>query len=395
MINKINKMPNEVKKTIKNNSSKKLRMVSLSNHLGNFLITLLIFLILTGWIFVGWPQIWQDPPIPPKIQIAHAIQTGTPSGDISTGSWTEGVPGADADVFLYNEIDEGSADGDTTYIVEITTETTFEVSLTSLTDPGADTGHIIHIWMRSIGSGGPEKLRVALVQGTIVIATSENFTNRSSTYVEQTFAIAEAVAANITDYTNLRIRFLNQGLGNNEEMRVTKAELQIPDAVGVPPATWREVEDTPTSGVNKNENIRLRIEVTNSVSEATDYDYLLEYAAKVGGFCDSDESFIAIPVTASTEHFEMIDSTYFVNGEPTTNQLTVPDSFTFVAGRMVEDPSNSSGNITLPFENYTEIEFIFWATSNATNGGDYCFRLTNTGTTLDEYSVYPELQIIP
>lgn len=370
------------------------------NHLGNFLAICLIFLIMMGWIFSGWPQIWplgelgtSKIRIPPKIQIAYAIQTGTPSGDISTGSWTEGVPGADADAFLYNEIEEGSADGDTTYIVEITTETTSEVSLTSLTDPGVDTGHEIHVWMRSIGSGGPERLRVVLVQGTTVIATSGNLSNRSSTYSEQTFVISEADAANITNYSDLRIRFLNQGLGNNEEMRVTKAELQIPDAPVVGPATWREAEDTPTSGVNKNENIRLRIEVANTGAEATDYDYLLEYAA--GSSCDGSESFIAVPVTASSEHFEMNTSAYVVDGQNTTAQLQNLEGYTFVPGKIVADPSNSSGFITLPFENYTEIEFVFWATSNATNGGDYCFRLTNIGTPLDDYPVYPELQIAP
>jgi len=29
---------------------------------------LLIFLLITGWIFSGWPQIWQNPPIPPEAQ---------------------------------------------------------------------------------------------------------------------------------------------------------------------------------------------------------------------------------------------------------------------------------------------------------------------------------------
>ncbi len=166
--------------------------------------------------------------------------------------------------------------------------------------------------------------------------------------------------------------------------------LQVPV---VPPATWKASEDT-ASVVNKNENIRLRIEVANTTgSPATDYDYRLEYAAKVGDFCDSDESFIAIPVMATTEHFEMTDSTYFENGDPTTAQLNNSEGYTFVAGRMVEDPSNSSGNITLPVENYTEIEFVFQATTDAIDGEWYCFRLTRAGTVLDDYPVYPELQI--
>lgn len=161
---------------------------------------------------------------------------------------------------------------------------------------------------------------------------------------------------------------------------------------GVVSATWRELEDTPTA-VAIGENIRLRIEVANSGSEALDYDYRLESATKVGAVCGDDESFLAVPVIATTEHFEMTTSTFFVNGDPTTAQLTVPDAFVFVAGKMVEDPSNSSGNITLAFENYTEIEFVFQATANAVAGGSYCFRLTNAGVLLDDYSIFPELQI--
>jgi hypothetical protein len=169
--------------------------------------------------------------------------------------------------------------------------------------------------------------------------------------------------------------------------------LQVPV---VPSATWKAAEDTAIAGVNKNENIRLRIEVGNSGTEAGNYDYRLEYAPKIGAICDGiDEIFIPVPVTAISQHFEMTNSSYydFVNGDPTTPKLTVPDTFTFIAGKMVEDPSNSSGSLTLPFENYTEIEFVFWATANAIDGGRYCFRLTNAEAPLDDYRVYPELQI--
>jgi hypothetical protein len=29
---------------------------------------LLIFLLITAWIFSGYPQIWQNPPVPPEVQ---------------------------------------------------------------------------------------------------------------------------------------------------------------------------------------------------------------------------------------------------------------------------------------------------------------------------------------
>lgn len=161
----------------------------------------------------------------------------------------------------------------------------------------------------------------------------------------------------------------------------------------IPPATWKAAEDTSITGVNKNENIRLRIQITNTGGEAPDYDYILEYAEKIGSSCGDDESFIALPIIAETQHFEMADSIYITNKEPTTTQLTVPDSYNFVSGKMIENPSNSSGNLFLSFENYTEIEFVFQATNNAINEGNYCFRLTDAGNILENYPVYPELQI--
>lgn len=162
---------------------------------------------------------------PLTIKKAHAIQTGTPTGDVSTGSWDDETPGG----ALYDSIDEASADGDTTYIVDAATNTTAEVSFSSLTDPGVDTGHEIHIWIRSIGSKGPEKLDVALYQSTTLIEEFANQSNNSATYAEKTLALSEANVANITDYSDLRIRMTGDSIGSGEEMRVTKAELQIPD----------------------------------------------------------------------------------------------------------------------------------------------------------------------
>ncbi|MBZ9569823.1 hypothetical protein KJA16_02805, partial [Patescibacteria group bacterium] len=44
----------------------------IKNALANFLVICLIFLMITVWIFSGWPQIWQKPSIPPEIQEVFA-----------------------------------------------------------------------------------------------------------------------------------------------------------------------------------------------------------------------------------------------------------------------------------------------------------------------------------
>jgi len=164
--------------------------------------------------------------------------------------------------------------------------------------------------------------------------------------------------------------------------------LQVPV---VPPATWRANENTTTTAA-VGENIRLRIALANTAgSTAIDYDYRLEYSSKVGDICGDDESWITMPIVALDEHFEMTTSDYFTNGDPTTARLSNPEEYTFLTGRMVANPSNSSGNLTLPVENYTEIEFIFQVKSNAS--GSYCFQITKAGIVLDEYLNYPELEI--
>lgn len=56
----------------------------IKNSLGNFLLTVLIFLIVTGWIFSGWPQIFN---FPLKIQEAQASEY------LTNPSFTGGVTG--------------------------------------------------------------------------------------------------------------------------------------------------------------------------------------------------------------------------------------------------------------------------------------------------------------
>ncbi len=63
----------------------------IKNSFGNFLVVLLVFRIVTGWIFSGWPQIWQKPSIPPEIQEARA-ETDTlwvNAFDATSDSWTD------------------------------------------------------------------------------------------------------------------------------------------------------------------------------------------------------------------------------------------------------------------------------------------------------------------
>jgi len=56
---------------------------------------LLVFVLVSAWIFSGWPQIWQKPAIPPEIKIAQAASegpnspsSGSTSADSGAVDWT-------------------------------------------------------------------------------------------------------------------------------------------------------------------------------------------------------------------------------------------------------------------------------------------------------------------
>ncbi|MCK5061386.1 DUF2341 domain-containing protein [Candidatus Parcubacteria bacterium] len=159
-------------------------------------------------------------------------------------------------------------------------------------------------------------------------------------------------------------------------------------------ATWLEDEDTgnPTLGnaLSKGSSTRLRFAVVNTGGgEATTYQYQIEYASSSDGCSTDPGNWETVPITATTEHFEMATSTYFNDGEATTATTTNSENYTFIAGDMVADSSNTSGQISLSEGRYTELEYIMLVTINADTGGTYCFRVTNNSSVLNNYDTYP------
>ena len=87
----------------------------------------------------------------------------------------------------------------------------------------------------------------------------------------------------------------------------------------------------------------------------------------------------------------MTTSSQFADGDATTTQLTATGLGTFDAGKMVEDPSNSSGTFVATNGRYSEFEYNVQAVAAAS--GYYCFRVSDNGTAIDTYTVYPEISI--
>lgn len=168
----------------------------------------------------------------------------------------------------------------------------------------------------------------------------------------------------------------------------------------VPSATWREELDIvdPTVGtyLGKEQAIRLRLAVANSGDwVASDYHYRLEYGA-IEGDCASVSSWQTVPVSANTEHFELLDSVYLDHFASTTRKfVTIPESFGFTPGYVIENLSTSTGGQTIYGGDYTELEYVIQPTANSVAGETYCFRATDDGTVFDSYSQYPEFTLAP
>lgn len=114
-----------------------------------------------------------------------------------------------------------------------------EVGLSSVTDPGVSTGHVLRFRVAQTddgvasGTGSASTLGVRLLQGTTVI-WSDASTPLTGAWATRTVTLSGAEADAITDYTDLRIEFAVTGGGGSPANRrgagVSWAELEVPDA---------------------------------------------------------------------------------------------------------------------------------------------------------------------
>jgi len=158
-------------------------------------------------------------------------------------------------------------------------------------------------------------------------------------------------------------------------------------------ASWIEEIDYPTQ-VKKENPIRLRFEISNEGAQASEYfNYRIEYGEKINN-CADIISWQALP-NNDTLHWKTIDSSYFSDGDATTNVADglSDENISFIPGE-IKDANNQTSGIKLEDDEFTELEFSIQATNNASDD-NYCFRLTNAGSTDNfVYSVYPEISIV-
>ncbi len=147
-------------------------------------------------------------------------------------------------------------------------------------------------------------------------------------------------------------------------------------------ATWAAAEDTALSGLAKSTTKRLRIEISNAGTTSGSVAYRLEVSNPNPVSCD-DAGTTWTRIDTST-HWDMVTSPHFADGDPTSNitpGLTDPGGGkTFFAGELQESSTDETSGIALSGTQFTEIEYAVQATTSATDGAVYCFRLTDAGS---------------
>lgn len=160
--------------------------------------------------------------------------------------------------------------------------------------------------------------------------------------------------------------------------------------------------DTTYDTLAKATSTRLRLQVSNEGNKTTDAtQYRLEYGRKISNCQSVDQDSSWIDVGAVGGDWDMFDSPFLTNGNDTADiaesiggMPNANPSFLSPNGGVVENSTSQTGNITLTSTQFVELEYAIISTANATEGYTYCFRLTNAGSELETYTVYPEATIL-
>ncbi len=186
---------------------------------------------------------------------------------------------------------------------------------------------------------------------------------------------------------------INQGVGSGKFVKSLSSEQTYTGAS----ASWRENEDvgSPILGaaLNRNENIRLRLSLSNTSGGASvSTSYRLQYASTSVNCFSGVGSWYDLPVYSTAQHFEMSSSTYVINQQLTSKEFTDTEGYSFVSGSAVEEANATSASISLLQNEYTELEWVIRASHYAKDGTTYCFRVVNnSGGLLDSYDRYAEV----
>lgn len=153
-------------------------------------------------------------------------------------------------------------------------------------------------------------------------------------------------------------------------------------------------EDTVYTNAVKGSTIRLRFAVDNNgIASSSAAQFRLEFAPLVST-CSAIGTWTDVGATGGA--WDPSDSNNLTDGDDTTNiavstgGVTDVDPTFLTPNSAVKDSSSQTSSIEVGPNNFLEIEYAIEATDSAADSTTYCFRLTDDGTVLDNYSVYPQ-----
>jgi len=162
-------------------------------------------------------------------------------------------------------------------------------------------------------------------------------------------------------------------------------------------STTSGIEDVPFPTMKQSVPARLRLQVSNEGGSSTPaMQYRLEYTSNPGVCTDATGW---IDVDAVADDFDMYDSANLTDSNDTTNIAVAnggvtDENTTFLTPNGgVKDTSSQTGNIILGASEFVELEYSIVASTTATEGNSYCFRVTDNGTPLFTYDVFPAASV--
>lgn len=157
------------------------------------------------------------------------------------------------------------------------------------------------------------------------------------------------------------------------------------------------VENTPIEEVAKNSHYRLRIGVENTGGISSDpQQFQLEWTQKAAS-CAVSTGWER--VDTASDAFAMAPTANLTDGESTTDIAIVDGGVSetgtsfFTNNGGVKDENDTVAALTVLDDTYLDVEYSITPTTDAVQGGTYCFRVTNNGAVVDAYDQYPELTV--
>lgn len=162
---------------------------------------------------------------------SYGQQFARPDGDITTTGVISGT---------FASIDEVTASDSDFVATDDNTAAVYEISLSDVIDPLTGSGHTLRYRVSKADGGVPNNnsgndvtLNVELYQGATLIQLIEN-TLTLGLWTTRSLAFTNTFIDNITDYTDLRLRFTCTNSGgspsNRRGMAISWVEVEVPDA---------------------------------------------------------------------------------------------------------------------------------------------------------------------